>query len=129
MSRPSRLTRTLRSLTALVTVWCLGCGAFDPLIASLLPESAGPMMVCASEASVTGGSLQDSGGPAVSVSAIVDQGNRGASCDCGTCHAPAPTALASASPPSPMPQRPAPEPSLPPGDERAPLVPPPQHGA
>jgi len=78
MTRPSRLTRTLRSLTALVTVWCLGCGAFDPLIASLFPGADGPMMVCASEAPVSGASMQDREGRATSVSAIADQSDNGA---------------------------------------------------
>jgi hypothetical protein len=87
------------------------------------------MMVCASEAPAAGASLQDSEGRSISVSAIADQGDRGASCDCGSCHAPAPSALASAQPPSPVPQQPASEPSLPPSVERAPLVPPPQLSA
>ena len=85
-------------------------------------------MVCASEAAA-GGALRETDGRVASVSAIADQGDRGASCDCGTCHAPAPAALASAPPPSLVPQQPAAEPSLPPSIERAPLVPPPQHGA
>ncbi len=129
MNRPSRLTRSLRSLTALVTVWCLGCSAFDPLIANLFPDSAGAMMVCASEAPSGGTSLQDSDRRATSVSAIADEGDRGASCDCGSCYAPAPTALLSARPPSPVPQQSAAELGLPPSVERAPLVPPPQRGA
>jgi len=48
MRRPSHLTRAIRSLTAFLTVWCLGCSAFDQLVACLMP-TAGPTMVCASD--------------------------------------------------------------------------------
>jgi len=129
MNRPSPLTRVLRSLTALVAVWCLGCNAFDPLIAGLFPGAARGMMVCASEAPATGVALQDTEGRLTSVRAFADHSDRGASCDCGSCYAPAPSPLAFALPPSPVPQRPAPEPTVPPSVARAPLVPAPQHGA
>jgi hypothetical protein len=129
MTCRSPSARILRSLTALATVWCLGCDAFDPLIATLFPAAAGSMMVCASEVPAAGASLHDEDGGVASVREIVDQADRGTSCDCGSCYAPAPTVFASAQPPIPLPQQPAPEPSLAPSFDRAPLVPPPQAGA
>jgi len=127
MPRRSRLTRTLGCLTALLTVWCLGCSAFDPLIASLFPES-GRMMVCAGDAPVSAIQTATQDEQAASIAAADSDGD-GAACDCGSCYAPAPAALAVASPPGPLPQQPAAEPGLPPSFERAPLVPPPQRSA
>jgi hypothetical protein len=129
MIRRSHPARVLRSLTALATVWCLGCNAFDPLISSLFPAAAGSMMVCASEAAAASAALHEGDGQAASVSEITDQGDRGTSCDCGSCYAPAPAAFASAQPPIAVPQQPALEPGLAPSFERTPLVPPPQAGA
>src|SRR5262252_3802937 len=48
MRRPSPLIRLLLGLTVLATVWCLGCDAFDPLLAALFPDG-GTTMVCASD--------------------------------------------------------------------------------
>src|SRR4051812_4161767 len=129
MNSLSPLNRVLRSLTALIAVWCLGCNAFDPLIASLFPGAGRGMMVCAAEAPATGVALQDRGGRPASVRAFADHADRGTSCDCGSCCAPAPSPLASALAPSPVAQQPAPEPCALPSVARAPLVPPPQFGA
>jgi hypothetical protein len=127
MRRPSLVTRVLRSLTALVTVWCLGCSAFDPLIASLFPGD-GPMMVCASEGprSVQPGATNES---SVSAPAPDRGASDGTSCGCASCTAPAPTGFAVAAPAQALPQQPATDAISPSSVARTPLVPPPQHAA
>src|SRR3954468_20230692 len=61
MRHPSGFTRTLRSLIAFLAVWCLGCSAYDPLIAALVPASGGRAMVCASDEGVETASVARSG--------------------------------------------------------------------
>ena len=124
MRRTSGLTRLLRSLTALVTVWCLGCSAFDPLIASLAPGDH-PTMVCASEASSTVQSMAQEGG-SINAPAANQGANDGAACGCGFCGAPAPTDLVSATPAPAVPQQPGSDATMPPSVARTPLFPPPQ---
>lgn len=126
MRRPSRSTRLLRSLTALVTVWCLGCSAFDPFITSLIPGGS-RMMVCASEGPETVQSvMQDHA--SISAPADRDAGD-GATCGCGSCNAPAPTGFVVAAPPRPVPYQAIADPLTPPSVARTPLVPPPQRAA
>jgi hypothetical protein len=130
MRRHSRLARAIHSLTALVTVWCLGCSAFDVLLSSLLP-SAGPAMVCASEGGGASGIAQavtERQGSAIAATADEDAGN-GTDCGCGSCHAPVPTELAIANPNPPVSDQPADGPRIAPAPTRAPLVPPPQRVA
>jgi len=130
MGRPSLLTRAIRCFTALLTVWCLGCSAFDALLACLVP-GAGPTMTCASEGPVASETAQ--AGTERQSSAIMagvdDHAGSGADCDCGSCHAPAPTQLAIASPHPPLSDQPPHDPGIAPTTTRAPLVPPPQLGA
>jgi hypothetical protein len=129
MRRPSRLVRFLLGLTALATVWCLGCSAFDPLLAVLFP-AAGPTMVCASEGSASNTMTQPvaDGGSAVVAPASHDGGGA-ASCGCESCHAPVPTQLAVVVPTPSLPHHPMGEPGIPPSIDRTPLVPPPQRVA
>jgi hypothetical protein len=132
MRRPSYLTRVLRTLTALSTVWCLGCNAFDPLIAGLFSEPGARMMVCASEESVptaVGQMAPLNQAPSVSVPAADPQGSEGATCGCSSCHAPVPTSFAVAAPLPPLPRQSPTDIIAPPSVERAPLVPPPQRSA
>ena len=127
MRRPSRLTCTLRSFTALVTVWCLGCNAFDPLIASLV-SGGGPMMVCASEGPET---IQPVAQDYVSVEAppVDRDASDGATCGCESCNAPAPAGLVVGAPGQSLPHQPIAEAVVPPSVARTPLVPPPQRAA
>src|SRR5947208_8516990 len=46
----STTTRVLRALIGLVTVWCLGCSAFDPMLGLLLPSANAAGMDCGSAA-------------------------------------------------------------------------------
>ena len=127
MGRTSGLTRLLRSLTALVTVWCLGCSAFDPLIASLFPGGH-PTMVCSSEGPSTVQTTAQEG-RSISAPAANHGANDGTACDCGFCSAPAPTDLVSATPAPTGPQQTGSDAITPPSVARTPLLPPPQRVA
>ena len=130
MRHRSRLIRLLLGLTALATVWCLGCGAFDPVLTALFP-GAGATMVCASEASASGAIAKSAGNTGSAVVALTASHDAGSatSCGCDSCHAPAPSQLAVVAPTPILPHPPASEPTTPPSIGRAPLVPPPQRGA
>jgi hypothetical protein len=132
MRSASHLTRTLRSLTALVTVWCLGCDAFDPLIAGLLPGAGAAMMVCASEAPIrsTAATAATEDRVLSFVASPTDRdASAGATCDCGSCHAPAPQAAAVPPSLASAPHQPLGDAGVPPSVDRTPLAPPPQRGA
>lgn len=129
MRRPSRLIRLLLGLTALATAWCLGCDAFDPLLAALFPEG-GATMVCASDGPASASVAQAGvgGGSAVAAPAS-HNGGTAASCGCESCHAPVPTQLAVVVPAPSLPHQSVGEPGIPPSIDRTPLVPPPQRVA
>lgn len=124
------MNRVLRALTALVTVWCLGCSAYEPLLAELLSGSAGPGMACASEsevsASATAAVASYDAGDAKVATAADGTSDRGFECGCQSCHSAAPVVLSVLSQASLTPY----VPESPPGEllsvPRAPLVPPPQ---
>lgn len=104
-------TRVLAALTAFVTVWCLGCSAFDPLVERLLGSGSG--MLCASEggASMSGmlGEPRTAAVPAAgsadaqahepsAVRAAHDHGVGGVSCGCQSCTATSPATLVALAP-------------------------------
>ena len=141
---PSTLTRALRALVALVTVWCLGCSAFEPLLDHLAGVSAGVGMVCASDGGaserldVSPSSAESSGGAAAaalsspsvtSIAAPTDApaGQHAYECGCLSCHA-VQLALAGVAParPAHLERLQALEPGTPSSVSREPLVPPPQ---
>jgi hypothetical protein len=125
-------TRLTGLLVALVTVWCLGCGAFEPLL-GFLTDSAAAGMNCGSEQ--TGGSLplqgsaaesEHSGSRETQIVTSLDQHKESISCACGSCYSVSPHTLALALEASPAPQA---VPGTAPFFEsvkREPLVPPPQ---
>jgi hypothetical protein len=127
------LTRLTRVSVALVTVWCLGCGAFEPLVASLTRATTNGMN-CGSEQTAGSplkvGSAKASEGIGLSqVQTIVgvdrhEQG--GYSCACESCYSVSPITISlelqPAAPPQAIPQRVAFLESV----KREPLVPPPQ---
>ena len=49
MKRPTTAVLIARAFTGLVTVWCLGCSGYEPLLNALL--GTGAVMTCASEMS------------------------------------------------------------------------------
>ena len=125
---PSPLTRASRALTALLTVWCLGCSAFDPIIAHLAGIDAG--MICGAD-DIGTGSVVSTGadGETATVVPVDGHGESQVVCDCQSCAAPAPALVADAADPSPAPGTDAADRVTPPGLDREPLVPPPQHVA
>ena len=128
MRSPSRVTRTLRSITGLLMVWCLGCSAYDPLIAALVPALDGRVMVCAADEPAEMASVvMAADGIERAIGAPSDQqGESDATCGCDSCHAPAVALHAVAMPPAALPHQPSAEPGIPPSVDRTPLVPPPQ---
>lgn len=125
-SAPARISALV---TALLTVWCLGCSAYDPILAG----SLGAGMRCASEgemASMQSGrasaasSHAGAATDAPSVSAAPEAATLGVDCGCGSCTATTPSGVAAAIDAPPMPMMPAspqasrsivaPEPLIPP---------------
>jgi hypothetical protein len=125
------VNRVLRALTALVTVWCLGCSAYEPLLAGLLGTSAAPGMACDSEgemrgsATVTAGASHDAGDAKIA-SAAAATSDRGFACSCQSCHSAAPVVLSVVSQAALTPYLPESTAASPLSIARAPLVPPPQ---
>ena len=129
MRRPSRFVRTGRVLVGLITLWCLGCSSYEPLLSALLGGKATTMMVCdadmtpptASDASTTAD--RDHAGGTVSAAAT----DRGFDCGCGgSCHAPSPAFAAIAAPLSRVASVDQQQPSEPLSIARTPLLPPPE---
>jgi hypothetical protein len=128
MRPPSRVTRMLRCITGLLMVWCLGCSAYDPLIAALVPALDGRVMVCAADEPAEMASVVTAAdGIERAIGAPSDQqGESDATCGCDSCHAPAVALHAVVMPPAALPHQPSSEPGIPPSVDRTPLVPPPQ---
>ena len=128
----SRTCRVLYGLTALVTVWCLGCAAFDPLLDGLFGPQVGAGMLCASDNSsylpsaTTLSTAREDAPEATAAPADGSAPPSGLVCGCQSCYAPAPALFAVAPDPPPSPRALVFEPSAPASIEREPLVPPPQ---
>ena len=128
--RFSPTVRLLRATTALVTVWCLGCGAIDPLFAGL-GSSGEMMMMCASEGDApaagdhtTSAAAFATHGAAVTAASIVARNCD--ACGCQSCYAPQ-TTLAKLPPATPSAPRAEDIEATPPVSlARAPLLPPPE---
>ena len=131
--RSSPLLRAARALVGLVTIWCLGCSGYEPLIDSLLGAGAGSMMECGSAA------MADATDASPSVAGGTDHGQSGVStptdtqafdCGCGnSCHAPSPaqSTIAALNPAIPVIEQA--EPVEPASVSRVPLLPPPEFTA
>jgi hypothetical protein len=133
LSNLSPMSRALRALTALVTVWCLGCSSFEPLLASLLGEEGVGGMACASESAIRGprpgrsaGAANDGRLAVNAVAALDTEAHRDFNCGCQSCIAMSLPALLVDAGPSVVPSVPASEPLTLVSIEREPLVPPPQ---
>jgi hypothetical protein len=125
-------TRLTGLLVGLVTVWCLGCGAFEPIL-GFLTNSAAAGMKCGSE--LARGSLPLKGGAAASehsgsgetqIVTSLDQHEEGISCGCGSCYSVSPLTLSLALEPVPTPDAIPGTVPLFESVKREPLVPPPQ---
>jgi hypothetical protein len=144
---PTFALRVLRALTALVTVWCLGCSAFEPVVSRLAGETVDTGMVCAGEASESAGATIAASADRASSSAPMpamptagaahaeqpsalavptEHGARGYVCGCQSCHAPEPMLAAVPAPATPSPAAAPAAPRLLVSVVREPLVPPPQ---
>jgi len=124
MPQFARPSHAIRLITAVITVWCLGCSALDPLIASLFARPGSVFMTCGSEDASFAETNETE--PRTVRDAATDEGTNGMTCGCQTCYAPAPAALATAPALPAAPDDPVSRYSAPLSVERAPLVPPPQ---
>jgi hypothetical protein len=128
--RVSPFARALRSLTALITVWCLGCSAFEPLLERALRGAGGAGMRCESDESMATSST--------AVAAPIDAtsrletipsdgpAQRAFSCGCQSCQSVSVTQLAVIVVPVQRFEIPSAPPTALLSIEREPLVPPPQ---
>ena len=131
MKRPTTAVLIARAFTGLVTIWCLGCSGYEPLLNALL--GTGAVMTCASEMSegTERGAMSAAVDSAANTSVVTaeESSARGFDCGCGSCHAPSPRPadLAAASSPRPfVVGAPIIEPV---SVSRAPVAPPPQQRA
>ena len=126
-------TRLTRVAIALITVWCLGCGAFETLAASLT-RTPGLGMNCGSEQA--GGSVPSKDGPIAdeggssthdgTISAF-NQHDRGSySCSCDSCYSVSPVMIVLGLTPQPAPEAIPATAAFFENVKREPLVPPPQ---
>jgi hypothetical protein len=125
-------TRLTGLLVAVVTVWCLGCGAFEPLL-GLLTDGAATGMNCGSEQAR--GSVPLKGATAAGeqggtgqtqIVASLGQHEQGVSCACGSCYSVSPLTLSLALEPVPTPHAISGTVPFFESVKREPLVPPPQ---
>ena len=87
--RPTVLILAGRTLTALITVWCLGCSAYEPLLDSLLVSGAPTGMSCGSEMGAKN-DLASAGQSGASISSSPAAAQAGYACDCGSCQSETP---------------------------------------
>jgi hypothetical protein len=105
---PSTVLRVIRMLTALITVWCTGCGGFEPLVDAAF-GAKGVAMTCpsgdwsgvATSTVIAAAQVAPASVAVLSTSAT----ERGYSCGCSSCHAV--TLGWSVLPPAPPTQAPA----------------------
>ena len=133
--RPSPLLRVSRLIVCLVTVWCLGCSGYEPLLNGLLGFATGSAMNCASDmgSGAANGfaahATADHVAPEQPTAAATGE-HRGFACDCGgSCHAPSPIRNSIALPHAFIAAIALPLPSKPASVSRAPLLPPPEFAA
>ncbi|MDQ6610895.1 MAG: hypothetical protein M3Y64_00560 [Gemmatimonadota bacterium] len=130
--QPSLLLRATRALVGLVTVWCLGCVGYEPIVDSLRGASASTIMDCASMSAgeMVGGSqptqtMQE----ALSLQPTISEAPVNGAFDCGCggfCHAVSITYNAVAVSPLNVLKQLQQQPAEPASVSRAPLLPPPQ---
>lgn len=119
MRRPSSLLRAVRAMTAVITVWCVGCTGFEPLLDAALGTGAS-VMTCEPSAAAASADHHQA---AVAATAA---GHQGFDCGCGSCHSVAPIMLAFQPVPHAAPAMTFDRPETLASVVRAPLLPPPQ---
>ena len=90
--RPTIATKFTRTLTALITVWCLGCSGYEPLLNSLFGQSSG--MTCGSDMVGSMGMSESAPTSSVATATVSAAGDHGFDCGCGSCHSASPQTLA-----------------------------------
>jgi hypothetical protein len=85
--RPTFISLTARILTGLITVWCLGCSGYEPLLGSLIGTGG---MNCASEMGVSSSETGVANSVAQMTVGNASQPDQGFDCGCGSCHAASP---------------------------------------
>jgi len=122
MRPPTFLLRFARAVVGFVTLWCIGCSSYEPLVGSLLGEAG--VMTCEGAMGVTAPSAsQTSAMPTVSAAS----GAHDFDCGCGgSCHAPSPLFANVRAVHAPAPVVLAWAPATPRSVFRAPLLPPPE---
>jgi hypothetical protein len=128
--RLSPLLRLVWATTAIATVWCLGCSAFDPLFA-LLDGSSAPMMVCASDGAAPaahGSAVAATGSSArtSTVAAASSLATHADACGCQSCLAAQSNKVEQQISGHPAPRVERIDPSAPASITRSPLLPPPE---
>jgi hypothetical protein len=86
-SRPTFLALAARLFTGLVTIWCLGCSGYEPVLGSLI---GGGGMSCASEMAVSASETGAGTSAAQATVGDASQSDHGFDCGCGSCHAASP---------------------------------------
>jgi hypothetical protein len=99
--RRSLLSSSLALFTALSTVWCLGCCAYEPLVAALITGSAAQGRCAQDNMSIASTGNDASGQSGVVSSTETNQSTTQFECQCLSCVAP-PPAQAAASPLPPV---------------------------
>ena len=98
---PTASSLLVRLFTGLITVWCLGCSGFDPLLDSLVGSSSD--MICGSAMTMSQ-SPMDGGGSSSATTVSEASSTRGFDCGCGWCSAASPQSwnveIAPVSPPT-----------------------------
>ena len=125
--------RFMRVGIALVTVWCLGCGAFEPLVSSLLGMGSSRMS-CGSD--LNAGSIAYHRAPTANerpgpehgqTVGAMEQGEAGNySCACESCYSSSPVTISLELQSLVTPEAIPTTPSFPESVNRVPLLPPPQ---
>jgi len=123
----SPLLRAVRALTALVTVWCLGCSAYEPLLGWVFGAKGNWMMACDSDPAVTAQDVPMPLGTSHEISAPSSRDSHDYDCGCGgSCHAPSASATRLGELRSPVSVVIAFQPAEPSSVSRTPLLPPPE---
>ncbi|MGH7616962.1 MAG: hypothetical protein ACREPM_07020, partial [Gemmatimonadaceae bacterium] len=124
MRRPSAPLRFARALVGLVTLWCLGCSSYEPILESLLGGTT--MMACDSEVGASSASTAGAADHGQSrIAASTDARNFDCGCG-GSCYAPSLAPATVSIPRASVAAVDQQQPSAPIALTRAPLLPPPE---
>lgn len=129
--RPALQSRAIRAFTALATLWCLGCSAFEVLIDGAVGGRVTSAKECDSDCDRATGPAMPAGEragliPATYAAPDESDSASGSSCECDGCVAPDPLVTVAAIVGPLAPDADQEFPAAPTSADRVPLVPPPQ---